>query len=441
MRHGFGSGFFASAAVISLLASTAALAQGTGAAGHVPLDERIAHADPARCIPGKPGCLKVTRVVGQHNGDGMADYGPLFDPPRGGRPNDTAKFNLGAPLGFLHRGVLYPGSSFGQHFHTNAEEMFMILDGEAQFTIDGRTSVLKGPAGAPDRLGHSHAIYNASDKPVQMMNINIQAEGPIGQGFTNLNDDHKNPVLDRVPQFIHMDLDPSLLQPVQNKEGGKGTVMYNRSLGPSVFSTAWSYVDHLVLPPGTSVGPVSKPGMSEIYYVLSGEGTATISGETAKIYKDDAVPAAIDESRAFANTGSAPLDFMVFGIAKDLAAKRAYVASSPGFAGAAPAQGRGGNVASSANPSASAGNPEIIQTAFQETLHRRATADEVNNVLAAWENSGRTLSFEAFVRAVLKNAPTKDFEYTRLGQGAASRSCWIAPGQQCTEAALRGASN
>src|SRR5438034_2910021 len=49
------------------------------------------------------------------------------------------------------------------------EEMFVILDGEAQFTIDGRTSVLKGPAGAPCRMGHMHAIYNATDKPVQWM--------------------------------------------------------------------------------------------------------------------------------------------------------------------------------------------------------------------------------------------------------------------------------
>ena len=35
--------------------------------------------------------------------------------------------------------------------------------------------LLKGPAGAPCRMGHSHAIYNATDKPVQWMNINVSA--------------------------------------------------------------------------------------------------------------------------------------------------------------------------------------------------------------------------------------------------------------------------
>ena len=59
----------------------------------------------------------------------------------------------------------------------------MILDGEAQFTIDGRTSTLKGPAGAPARMGHSHAIYNATDKPVEWMNINVTSFRGIYDAF------------------------------------------------------------------------------------------------------------------------------------------------------------------------------------------------------------------------------------------------------------------
>ena len=36
--------------------------------------------------------------------------------------------------------------------------MFVIFDDEAEFTINGRTSLLKGTVGAPDRMGSSHAI-------------------------------------------------------------------------------------------------------------------------------------------------------------------------------------------------------------------------------------------------------------------------------------------
>jgi mannose-6-phosphate isomerase-like protein (cupin superfamily) len=101
------------------------------------LAQRIAHTDPAQ--------YKTFRSV--HGGPGEMNFMALFD-----------SHALDTNLYFLHRGVLQPKSGIGHHFHNQCEEMFVIFDGEAQFTIDGRTSLLKGPAGAPCRMGHSHAI-------------------------------------------------------------------------------------------------------------------------------------------------------------------------------------------------------------------------------------------------------------------------------------------
>src|SRR5579862_2124154 len=117
-----------------------------------PLAQRIVHLD----------VTKYTPHAAVHGGPGQLDYYGMLD-----------GHSMEAPLYFYDRGVMEPKSGIGAHFHNTCEEMFIILDGEAQFTIDGRTSVLKGPAGAPQRLGHSHAIYNASDKPVQWMDINV----------------------------------------------------------------------------------------------------------------------------------------------------------------------------------------------------------------------------------------------------------------------------
>ena len=91
-------------------------------------------------------------------------FGPLFD-----------EHVLETNLQFVHRGVIDPKSGIGHHFHNQCEEMFVIFDGEAQFTIDGRTSTLKGPAGAPCRMGHSHGIYNPTDRPIEFMNINVSS--------------------------------------------------------------------------------------------------------------------------------------------------------------------------------------------------------------------------------------------------------------------------
>lgn len=281
------------------LALTAALLM-TATAAQAQLASKITHYDVA----------KTANLKAVHDGAGTMNFGPLM--------NDKT---LSTNFIFLHRGVIHPHSGIGQHFHNHCEEMFVIFDDTAQFTINGRTSELKGTWGAPDRMGSSHAIYNPTDHDIEWMNINV-GTSKVYDAF-NMGDDRVGAPLDKVPQFVTMHLERSTLKPLAGATG----VSRRRALGPSVFYTPWAYVDHVLIQPGASLPETRYADLSESYYVMTGDGSVTVNGETVAIKKGDAVPVDLNQAKSF-KAGSAPLELMVVGVSKDMAAKTAFLADA-----------------------------------------------------------------------------------------------------------------
>lgn len=255
------------------------------------LNKRVIHNNPAN--------YRLLSAV--HAGAGQMKFTGLF-----------GSQTLATNLLYLHAGEIPNKAGIGEHFHHTIEEMYVILDGEAEFTVNGHTSKIKGPAVVPCKMGDAHGIYNSSGKTLRWLNFGISSIKGHGDNF-DLGDTRAGAKLEPIPQFVSGQLKRESLRPNTTVYTGNG-ILYRRILGPDIFSTSWDHVDHVVIPKG-STAKRQLDGVEEVYYVIKGSGSIGLESETAPIAADDAFYGSLGENLTIANNGNDDIELLVIGIA------------------------------------------------------------------------------------------------------------------------------
>lgn len=256
------------------------------------LSKRVVHNDPS----------KYRQLSAVHAGAGQMKFAGLI-----------GSGALATNFLYLHAGEIPDKGGIGQHFHHTIEEMYVILDGEAEFTVNGRTSKIKGPALVPCKMGHAHGIYNSSGRPLRWLNFAVSTTKGRGDAF-DLGDTRVGAALDAIPQFVSAQLKRDALKPNSTAYAGNG-VLHRRVLGPDIFSSAWNSVDHVIIPAGSTAGPRQLEDIEEVFYVIKGAGTIAVSSDSTAIRADDAFHGSPGEAITITNRGKEDLELLVIGIA------------------------------------------------------------------------------------------------------------------------------
>lgn len=218
------------------------------------------------------------------------------------------------PWLFVRRGVLKPGVGIGEHRHEKSEAMYIILDNAARFIHNGKAADLQGGSMLPCRFGESHGIYNHTNRDTQIIFLavsdkdrkcdtrNIEGDvtgicpGPAG----------KLPV-----RYMDLKLLETARAPIHQ---GKGLIQFRRIWTHEDFGTNWLLIDHILMPPGTSIGYHSHERMEECYIILAGSGRMTVDGETETVFAGDAIPSKLGGSHGLYNHSLENIEIINMGV-------------------------------------------------------------------------------------------------------------------------------
>ncbi len=222
------------------------------------------------------------------------------------------------PFLWVHQDRILPRSGIGLNMKRFMEGIYWTLNIPVEFTVNGRTAFLPAGSNVLCRAGNYHGIFNPSyTDTLHYLHTAVEMIKFGDYGVFDLNDSLTTQKVESPAPFPWALLDITLLRPVENFHGGKGTILMRKLWDNDSFLTNFQSVAHVLLPPGTSIGYHKYNNVESVYYILSGNGKITVNDYTWDIMHDDTIPCTVRDSIGMYNNTNENLEFFILTIAME----------------------------------------------------------------------------------------------------------------------------
>lgn len=227
-------------------------------------------------------------------------------PKTGGAPI-FADLEFATPWSRFALAILPPDGTFTAAGEgVPCEQGYVVLDGSVELRAgspaappafnarhDGARGVLLGP------VGRDHELINLGQTPVRLLQVRVEMEQMPADRSTSAGE-----------------IDTAFLRWRDAIHGGAGRIATRHIWGPDQFASSWTFMDHAVLGPQSSVGYHYHDALEECFLIVAGSGYMTIADETFSVAPGSVTFQGIREGHGIYNPGPENLEFLRIAVAQ-----------------------------------------------------------------------------------------------------------------------------
>lgn len=237
-----------------------------------------------------------------HGGAGTVAFKELFG---------TEEYKTGHLA--LRLGKIPPRCGIGEYRPLTADELYIIITGEADITVNGRTGKVFAGSMVPCKRGESIGLFNASGEEVLIAWL-ITAEKPGPYQTADLGGDLKGRICENPCPFPAEYMRKWVAPDGSRSHEGKGVLKGCNGKYDFDYFQSRFIAQFMVLPADCSIGYHGHRNVEEVYLLMNGKARGTVNDVTRDMKTGDATLCSIGDAHGIYNNGTE--DLFIFYTAK-----------------------------------------------------------------------------------------------------------------------------